>query len=177
MAGWRNIAFWQTGGTVLSLFIALAAAAFTGMQWYENREALLLSTKPHVDFDIEDDPAELPVGIAINNGGPGPATIKSVIFYVDRKPVQDADEVAKTYAKLGDNEYTYNEFDPDDTLAVNEKVWLIEYRKPRGGKINEQKLGKFADFIDQNLAIQVTFCSTIREEVCWTKCSAKGRCG
>jgi hypothetical protein len=119
---------------------------------------------------------EPPVGIAINNAGPGPATIKSVIFYVDRKPVQDAEEVATAYAKLSSEEYTYNEFDPDDTLAANEKVWLIQYRKPRGGK-SQQKLTKFADFIDQNLAIQVTFCSTVREDACWTKCSTKGRCG
>jgi hypothetical protein len=177
MAFWRNIAFWQTSGTVLSLLIAIAAAGFTGMQWHDNRDALLLSTKPHVDFDTEDDPDEPPVGIAVKNAGPGPATIKSVIFYVDRKPVQDAEEVAKTYAKLTDDEFTYSELEPDDTLAVNEQVWLIQYRKPRGGKINRPKLDKFADFIDQNLAIQVTFCSTVREDVCWTKCSTKGRCG
>jgi hypothetical protein len=177
MAFWRNIGFWQISGTVLSLVIALAAAGFTGLQWYETRDALLRSTKPHVDFDVEDDPDEPPVGIAISNAGPGPATIRAVIFYVDRKSVQDAEEVAKTYAKLSDNEFTYNEFDPDDTLAVNEKVWLIAYRKPKGGKINQKNIEKFADFIDQNLAIQVTFCSTVRESVCWMKCSTKGRCG
>jgi hypothetical protein len=32
--------------------------------------------------------------------------------------------------------------------------------------------------IYQKLAVLVTFCSAIREEVCWPpKCSAKGRCG
>lgn len=95
--------------------------------------------------------------------------MKSVVFYVDRKTVRDAEEVATTYAKLTDSEFTYYEFDPTDTLAAREKEWLIQYRKPRGNKVNQQKLDKFADFIDQRLAIKVTFCSTIREDLCWPK--------
>jgi hypothetical protein len=90
--------------------------------------------------------------------------------------VRDAEEVAKSYAKLTDDEFTYYEFDPTDTLAAGEKEWLIQYRKPRKGKINEQKLDKFADFVDQRLAIKVTFCSTIRENLCWPKCSTKDGC-
>ena len=139
---------------MLSLLISLAAAGFTGMQWYENRGALLLSTKPHVDFDVESDPDEPQLGIAISNAGPGPATIKSVIFYVDRKSVQDAEEAGMTYGKLSKSELEYYELEPGDTLAVGEKVWLISYRKPKGGKINQKYREKFADFIDQNLAIQ-----------------------
>jgi hypothetical protein len=27
--------------------------------------------------------------------------------------------------------------EPGDTLAVGEKVWLINYRKPRGGKVDD----------------------------------------
>jgi hypothetical protein len=177
MAFWRNVTFWQISGTVLSLLISLAAAGFTGLLWYETRNALLLSTKPHVDFDVEGDPDEPPVGIAISNAGPGPATIKSVIFYVDRKSVKDAEEAGMTYGKLSESELGYYELEPGDTLAVGEKVWLISYRKPKGGKINPKNLEKFADFIDQNLAIQVTFCSAVREDVCWTKCSTKDRCG
>jgi hypothetical protein len=176
MAFWRNVTFWQTSGTVFSILIALAAAAFTGMQWYEARNQLVLSTKPHVDFDTEDDPDQLPVGVAVTNAGPGPATIKSVTFYVDRKSVQDAEEAGTTYAHLSDSELDYIEFEPGDTLAAGEKAWLIQYRKPRRGKINQKNIDKFADFIDQNLAIEVTFCSTIREDLCWTKCSTKGRC-
>ena len=160
----------------MSLLISLAAAGFTGMQWYENREALLLSTKPHVDFNVESDPDEPQVGIAISNAGPGPATIKSVIFYVDRKSVQDAEEAGTTYGKLSKSELEYYELETGDTLAVGEKVWLISYRKPKGGKINQKNREKFADFIDQNLAILVTFCSVIRGEVCWPKCSTKDRC-
>ena len=35
---------------------SLAAASFTGMEWYEARNQLLLSTRPHVDFDTEGRP-------------------------------------------------------------------------------------------------------------------------
>ena len=54
------------------------------------REQAFVDTKPHVDFDIENDFDELMVGIAIINAGPGPAAIKAVTFYVDRKPVAEA---------------------------------------------------------------------------------------
>jgi hypothetical protein len=176
MAFWRTVTFWQSSGTVLSILIAVAAAGFTGMQWYEARNALLLSTRLHVDLDTEDDPDEPPVGIAVTNAGPGPAVIKSVTFYVDRKSVRDADEAGRTYASLSASELGYSELEPGDTLAFGEKVWLIQYRKPRGNKINQKNIEKFADFVDQHLAIEVTFCSAIREDVCWTKCSTKGRC-
>src|SRR5262249_18077491 len=77
------------------------------------------------------------VGIALRNAGPGPATIKSIVFYVDRKPVQDAFEAGKTYGKLSEAELGFYELEPGDTLAVGEKVWLINYRKPKGAKVNQ----------------------------------------
>jgi hypothetical protein len=143
-------------------------------QRYEARENLVLSTKPHVDFEIEDDPDEPPVGVAIRNAGPGPAIIKSVTFFVDRKAVRDADDVATTYAKLTDKEYTYNEFDPYDSLAGQEKVWLLSYAL-RGNKMDKQRISKFTDSIGQRLGIKVTFYSVIREALCSTKCTNKGR--
>jgi hypothetical protein len=42
------------------------------------RDQLFLATKPHVDFDIEDDSDEPMVGIAIKNAGPGPAVKSSI---------------------------------------------------------------------------------------------------
>jgi hypothetical protein len=162
--------------TWLPIVISLGAVSFTGMQWYDARNQLLLSTRPHVDLDTEYDPDEPPVGVAINNAGPGPALIKSVTFYVDRKSVHDADEAGQIYAKLSVSELGSAELDPDDTLAVGERVWLIQYRKPRGGKINQKNLEKFADFVEQHLGVEVTYCSIIREDLCWTKCSTKDHC-
>jgi hypothetical protein len=167
---------WRNAAPIASIVIALAAAAFTGLQWLETRDQAFLTTKPHVNFDIENDPDQPTVGIAITNAGPGPASIKAITFYVDRKPVADADQMGQSYAKLSPAELDYQIMEPDDTLAVGERVWLISYRKPRGGKINQANKSGFADFIEKSAAIEVEFCSVIREHACWTKCSDKGRC-
>ena len=155
---------------------AIVQAGFSGLQWHETREQAFLTTKPHVDFDTEYDSDEPEVGIAIRNAGPGPAAIKAITFYVDRKPVADADEMGRTYAKLPAAELDYQIMEPGDTIAVGEKIWLISYRKPRGGKVNQANKGAFGDFLDKNAAIEIEFCSVIRETECWTKCSDKGRC-
>ncbi len=168
--------FWRTSISVLALLIALGSAAFTGMQWRDAHQQILFATKPHVDFGIQNDPDEPPVGIAVNNAGPGPAIIKSVTFYVDRKSVRDADEAGRDYAKLSESELGYSELEPGDTLAVGDKVWLIKYRKPRGGKVVQKNIENFADFIDQHLAIEIVFCSDLQEDLCWLKCSTKDRC-
>jgi hypothetical protein len=167
---------WEGIASAVAIVVSLAAATFSGLQWREAREQNFLSTRPHVDFDTEDDPDEPMVGIAIMNAGPGPALIKSVSFFVDRKPVADADEMGLTYAKLSAAELDYQIMEPGDTLAVGEKVWLIDYRKPRGGNVNQKNKSAFADFIEKNAAIEIEFCSVIRETECWTKCSDKGRC-
>lgn len=176
MPTWRSWDFWQRVAAVLALLISVGSAAFTGMQWRDAHNQFLLSTKPHVDFFTNDDPDEPPVGVAVSNAGPGPATIKSVVFYVDRKPVRDADETGKTYAKLSPSELGYEVLESGDTLPVGEKVWLINYRKPKGGKVNQKNIEQFSDFVDQHLALEITFCSVVQDDLCWTKCSAPGRC-
>jgi hypothetical protein len=44
--------------------------------------------------------------------------------------------MGRTYVKLPVAELDYRIMESGDTLAVGEKVWLISYRKPRGGKVN-----------------------------------------
>jgi hypothetical protein len=63
-----------------------------------------------------------------------------------------------------------------DTLAVGETVWLINYRKPRGGSVIQKNKSAFANFITKSAGIEITYCSVIRETACWKKCSDKGRC-
>lgn len=164
---------WRTAGTVMSILIAVAAAGFTGLQWYEAHQQLLLSMKPSVDFDTEDDPESPPIGIAIRNEGPGPAIVQSLKYHVDRKQVKDLAEAA-TDGNISSDQIDSFEFDPDDTLAVGEKEWLVKYHKPRGGQANPKDADHFADFINQRLAIQVEFCSVMGD--CWIKCSKKDQC-
>ena len=161
--------------SILTALFTGLTALFAGFLWWETRTHDTLALKPSVDIYTGADPDTPPVGISITNSGPGPALIKSVTFFVDRKPVQDANEAGITYAKLSEAQLNWYELEPDDTLAVNETEWLIRYRKPRGGKNSQQSMEKFSDFIDQHLAVEVRFCS-IRGS-CSTKCSTKGRCG
>ena len=48
----RRRILWTNTVTVASLLIAFAAAGFTWLQWRETHNNLLLTLKPHVDFDI-----------------------------------------------------------------------------------------------------------------------------
>jgi hypothetical protein len=84
--------------------------------------------------------------------------------------------VGRTYAKLPAAELDYQIIEPGDTLAVGENVWLINYRIPRGSKVNQANKPTFADFLEKSAAIEIEFCSVIREAECWPKCSDKGRC-
>jgi hypothetical protein len=121
-ARYTRINAWYVLASVIVL--ALSAVATLGVSlWsaHDTREALVLSNRPHVDFDTEADADTPPVGIAITNAGPGPALIKSITFYVDRKPVADADDAGLNYAHLSKAELDYQELEPGDTLGINEK--------------------------------------------------------
>jgi hypothetical protein len=101
--------------------------------------------RPSVDFYTEDDSNEPIVGIQIMNGGPGPAIIKKLTYFVDRKMVRDYNE-ASDFGKFTGDFLRYFEFDDGDTLAVNEKHWLF-YRTTK----NKKELDRFNDFLDRNL--------------------------
>jgi hypothetical protein len=157
--------------SVAALVVSLLTAGFSGLAWYSAREASVAALRPHVDLDLLDDPDEKDVGIQVLSEGPGPALIKSVRFFVDRKLVKDAIDAGTTYGGLSEDEIDYHELGTDSTLGVGEHIWLIRYAKPKGKAVNPKNKVKFADFLDQRLAIQVRFCSTVRETDCQTKCS------
>ena len=112
--------FWSNAGAIASILIALAAAGFTGLQWHEAHNQLLLTLKPHVDFDTEDEPDFPPVGIAIINEGPGHALVKSLAYFVDEKPVKDLNE-AMTVGKISQDQMHYFQFEPDDVMPVEKR--------------------------------------------------------
>jgi len=161
----------RTIGTVFSVLISLLAIAFSGLQWSETRTQRILSIKPSVDFYIQDDPDEAPFGIAVTNGGPGPAVIKFVTYYLDRKPVRDSTDLIDT-AKLKSDETKNIDFDEDDTLAVNGTSWLLAHRKK--GKEDQKEVDKFIEILDNHIGVKIRFCSI--EGQCWDKCSTNGFC-
>jgi hypothetical protein len=83
------------------------------------------------------------------------------------------------YGKFDPAKVQFAEFDPDDTLGVGEKTWLISYAKK--AKAGDKDFERFGDFVEQHLAVRVRFCSPMASDdasqrYCWEKCSAAGRC-
>jgi hypothetical protein len=156
----------------LALVISVIALYFTALQSKDTHNQLLLSMKPSGDFDTETDTDDLPVGITLSNAGPGPAVIKSLTYYVDKKVIGDVDKLID-FANL-DNVPTYN-LEDGDTLAVGESHWLVSYKDKPHGKDDQQQLDKFVDYLEHHLAIEVQFCPVLPGE-CATKCSSKDWC-
>jgi hypothetical protein len=174
MFNWRKI----FSIAALSLVISGIAVIFTSLQWYESYRLLEASMKPSVGFDTEYDTDEFPIGIAIENSGPAPARIQSISYYVDRKQVANVDEAVR-YGHFDVTKIKDFMYEEGDTIAVGEKQWLIQYTKK--AKVGDKEFERFADWIDQNLAIKVHYCSLLAEgdfsgKYCWDRCSTKGRC-
>jgi hypothetical protein len=121
---------------------------------------------------IEDDPDVPPFGIRIENAGPGPARIKSVNWFVDRKPVGDVEKAVDIEKLVNVN---FVEFDENDTLGVGAKEQLLEFSHKTRGSHDDKDLDKFIDILDSHLAVEVEFCPVLGSE-CSKKCSTKGWC-
>jgi hypothetical protein len=156
----------------LAVVISLIALLFSGLQWRESHSQLLLSMKPSVDFELLDDPDDLPVTINIQNSGPGPAIIKSITYYEDKKVIGDIDKLLNYRDLSTIQKYEYEE---GDTLAVGEHHFLLSQKSKPRGKEEKKMLDEFVDLIDHHLAIEVVFCPVLPGD-CFTKCSTKGWC-
>jgi len=160
-----KIAAWAAWGSALA---GLLAFALGSIQVLDARRTTSLAMRPSVTFFTGEEPDETTAGIKLMNDGPGIAVIKRLAFYVDKKPVKDWNE-ALDYGHIDDNGIFYYEFEKDDTLSSNANHWIL-YRSTKLKK----GLDKFLDFIDQNLAIEVEFCSL--DGQCRIRCSTPGRC-
>jgi hypothetical protein len=128
---WRDTV--SIGSSIVAILISLGAASFTYLQWHDMHMQLLLSMKPSVDFETEDDTEDPPVGIAIMNEGPAPARVVSIVYYVDRKPVRDVSEAVE-YGKFDCSKVKYFDYEADDTMAVGERHFIISYLKKHKSK-------------------------------------------
>jgi len=159
--------------SVVAILISLIAVCFTGLQWREAHAQLLLSMRPSVNLPTEDDINEGTVGIALDNSGPGPAKIKSINYFIDKKLVGDVNK-AVDFANLG-SDIHFLAWEEDSTLGVGEKLWLLKWSKRPRTKKDRQELDEFVDLIDHRLAVQVEFCPVLSGE-CSKRCSTKGWC-
>jgi len=164
----------STALSVTAIVLSLIAVIFTGLQWRESHNQLLLEMKPSIN--ILTTTGDRPAGISIQDAGPGPAKIKSVTYFVDRKPVGDASK-ALDFANVPEimNDVDILEIDEGDTLAVGPTEWLIEYTKKPRSKDEQKELDQLFDFIDQHVAVEVEFCPVLGSD-CAKKCSKKKWC-
>ena len=81
MAGMRPkndlVAFW------LPVIISLLAVAFTGLQWWESHVQGRFATDASMSFSIDTDPSDFKFGFALRSVGPGAASVRSLIYFVD----------------------------------------------------------------------------------------------
>jgi hypothetical protein len=159
----------------IALLVSILALILTGLQWWKAHSQLLLSMKPTVDFTMSTDEDDPPVGMSIENAGPGPARIKSITYFVDRKEVGDVGK-ALEFGNLPDVEDIHTlDFDDGDTLAVGGTVWLVKYMKMAHRRKDAREPDALATFIEQHLAVEVEFCPVLSDN-CYKRCSTKGWC-
>lgn len=169
------VAFWREWRVCVPIAISILAAVFTGLQWREAHQQRGFQLKPLVNFYTEDGEDQSTVGVSITNNGPGPAIIKSITYFVDRKLVRDVDEAVQ-YGKLNQDIVRVIQYDEDDALASGRTEWLISRstKAAAKSKMDREELDRFLDFIDEKLGIEITYCSI--DDECGKKCSTKGRC-
>lgn len=158
----RDYRFW------LPLSIALLAAGFSGLQWYEAHQHKRLQIRPLLNFYIQDDETDKIVGMRIDNNGPGTAVIKRITYFVDHRSMADAYE-ALSHSKLNPDLNHGIEFEEGDALGGGQTAWLFDYRT----KDNKDK-ARFSEFLNEHLTAEVTYCSV--DDECWKKCSRRGYC-
>jgi hypothetical protein len=152
----------------VSLPISVLALVIAGYQSWDAHTSATRALQPLLVFDTEDDPEEAPFGLTVENDGAGPAIIKTVTYYVDKKPVAsgDPDDVIKV-AKLNSNETNYQEIEPNDAVGVGQHISLF-FRGTRY-KADGTEADRFADFLDDHLEVKIEYQSLSGES--FIKCA------
>lgn len=118
---------------------------------------------------LQDESDDQPLnGLQIMNDGPAVARLKSITYYVDRKPVDDVDDVID-FGKL--EGVTTFQFNDNDTLAAGGREWLLSMST----KAKPKELEGFNDFLEHHVAVEVEVCSDVTGK-CQTQCSQENWC-
>jgi hypothetical protein len=136
---------------LIAILISIAASLFTGLQWWEAHEQRRLANDATINVDVDTDPANNKLGVAVRNSGPGVATVKTVRYYVDGKLVSDINDAVEL-AKLDSNRLNEIEL-TDDAMAPGENVWILRFI---ASKVDQERA---ADFFEKHLNVAVSYCS------------------
>jgi hypothetical protein len=154
--------------SLVSIFISFFAVVFAGLQWWDAHNQLISATKPMVNFAVEE--ANLPLGIVIENGGLGPAIIKSLDYYLDKKRVSDWNEVMRQFL-ITDNSIVQYELEDDYVLSPANKFWAIKYEKSNGPS---HEVALVEELLDKHIGVKINYCD-VRGN-CLAKCSTPHFC-
>jgi hypothetical protein len=149
----------------MAAVVALLAALFSGLQWREARDLRALVTQPVLSWYVGNDASATHIGLEIDNNGPGVAIIRSIDYFVDHHATPDLAD-AMTAAGLESDRDRGEDIDDGDSLAVGQRVWVLEYRTT-----SKAERARFVQFLDDHLSASVTYCSLSGK--CWTKCTEK----
>jgi len=172
-----------TAISTVALVLSGVAIYYSAKQWEVGRDQLetsrtqlLLSMKPSINYLTENDPDDIPVGIKVDNAGPGPATIKTFTYFLDKKPIGgDGANVLEMIGLSNAKNIINTDMEPDDTMAVGESEWLIQYKSLPHNRQQRRELQKLVDLLDNQLAVEIEFCPVLGGK-CEKKCSSKGMC-
>ena len=158
--------------SVAALVVSFFALRVSWLHYIDDHNLAQAQATPLIETEIAADEDDFPVGVSITNPGPYVVKIKSIAYYLDRKPLQSMDELIDT-ARL--NDVKTEELSNDAVLAVGEKTWLLYVDRRPKGKDGQDDLDHFSDVIYDHLGVEVEVCSVISGN-CRKVCSTKGWC-
>lgn len=134
----------------------------------EEQHRIAVESTANVSVMQDADDSQPLNGLQIMNDGPAVARLKSITYYVDRKPVDSADDVID-FGKLQD--VGTFQFNDNDTLAAGGREWLLSMST----KVKPKGLDNFNDFLEHHVAVEVEVCSDVTGK-CQTQCSQENWC-
>jgi hypothetical protein len=151
----------------IALAVAIAAAAFSGLQWFQTRSSRQAGFDTRLSFDVDTLAAKHRLGIGVRNVGPGVAHIQEVTYYLDGNPVE---EIGDTLEDIGLDSDRDSGIDlgAGDFIAPNDVIWLIDYSP--GSREEEHRV---IELFEHRLQVAVEYCDA--NDVCRRICTkAKG---
>jgi hypothetical protein len=152
----------------IAIAISLAAAVFTGLQWWDGHKLGRLANDATVVVDVDSEPGRSKRGIIVRNAGPGIAHIKAVKYYVDGQLIGDINEPFERIAKLDSHrllEVTMN----GDAMSPGEKQQILRF------DASKSEQDRAEDFFESHLNVAVAYCSA-DDLKCETVCGDPEHC-
>ena len=159
----------KTSKDTIALIVAMFSLAISGFSLYQTSHHDKISLKPLLNFVEEPDDSDPQVGLLLENEGLGPAIIKSVDIFIDRKPVKDWEQ-AVNYCKIKNSDaVAWTTIEKNEAIKEGKTIALF-YRRTK----NKNGLNSFLDCLDEHLEVLISYCSF--DDECWKKCFNLDHC-